>query len=182
MIGRRLSLFVAMIALVVSTAALAAPAHAAIASISCTGWQYDTYSPGLTNRLQSTTVVLDEDLNVLDGHSPTGSCIAVGSRATAEEADLSFTANDSCTQLVIQSPMTETFNWNDGRTTTVSASGVEVRGLSNTVITYTGAVTSGEFSGDSFLETLTALNTAFADCSRPGGVGSLDFAETVTIV
>lgn len=178
---RRLASFIGTIALAICTAIVAAPAHAASASISCTGWQYNTYTPGLTNTLQLTTIVLDEDLNVLDSHSPTGSCIAVGSSATSEQADLSFMADDACTQLVTQSPMTETFNWNDGQTSTVSASGVEVRGASNTVITYTGTVTAGEFSGDSFLETLTAPNTAFTKCSSPHGVTSLDFAETVTM-
>ncbi len=181
---RRLASSAAVLALVVTfgdvTGAAASPARAAVAGISCTGWQYDTYAPGMTNTLQPTTVVLDGDLNVIDDHSPTGSCVAVGSSATAGQQDQTLPLLDiSCTQLFVVSPP-QTIQWNDGQASTFTGTATTVRGASNTVLTDTGTVVSGEFTGDVAVFTLVAPNTAFADCGTLGGVTALDFAATLT--
>lgn len=181
---RRLASSAAALALVVtfgSITGVGAPAaRAGVAGISCSGWQYDTYMPGITNALQPTTVVLDGDLNVIDGQSPTGSCVAVGSSATAGEQDQTLPLLDiSCTQLFVVSPP-QTIAWNDGEASTFTGTATTVRGASNTVLTDTGTVVSGEFTGDAAVFTLVAPNIAFADCGTPGGVTALDFAATLT--
>jgi hypothetical protein len=158
----------------------AGPAHASLATISCTGWTNATYSPGLSNTVRPTTVVVDGDLNVMDEHSPTGSCLAVGSAATAGERDVTALLDLSCTQLTVESG-TETINWNDGRSTSFSFSANVVRLESTTVIVETGRVTSGEFLGDTVTETFTAPNADLTACGSPGGVASLDFATVLTI-
>lgn len=179
---KRLASWITVPAMAVGTSVLvaAAPAHSAVTAISCTGWDHATFSPGLTNTLRSTTVTNDEDLNVIDAFSPTGSCLAVGSAATAGELDVAVVAPVSCTQ-IISLTGTHTIDWNDGQSSTIPYTATIVRGNSTTVITLTGTVSSGEFSGDSVVQTYTALNTAFAACSSPGGLLSLDLALTLTI-
>ena len=179
---KRLASWIAVPALAAGTTAwtAAAPAHAAVTAMSCTGWDHATFSPGLTDTLRSTTVTNDEDLNVLDAFSPTGSCVAVGSAATAGELDVTVVAPSSCTQ-IISLTGTHTIAWNDGRSSTIPYTATIARGDSTTVITLTGTVSSGEFSGDSVVQTYTALNTAFAACGSPSGLPSLDLALTLTI-
>lgn len=146
----------------------------------CTGWTYTTYTPGLTNTPKSTTVVDDGNLNIIDAHSPTGSCLALGSSASAGERNVTAQLDLGCSQLIVESGV-ETINWNDGQSTSFDFSATVTRGLSNTVILETGTVTSGEFSGASVVETFIAPNLAFAGCNTPGGVTSLDFATAITI-
>jgi len=125
-------------------------------------------------------VVDDGDLNTIDAYSPTGSCLSIGSDATAGERNVTALLNLSCTQVIVERG-TETVNWNDHQSSSFPFSATVVRGVSNTVITETGTVTSGEFSGANVIETFTAPNAAFADCGTPGGVTSLDFADAIAI-
>jgi hypothetical protein len=180
-IGKRQLASLLAVAVLTLVSAIAAPAaHASTASIVCTGWTYATYTPGLTNTAKSTTVVVDGDLNVIDAHSPTGSCLALGSSASAGERNVTAQLDVGCTQLIVESGV-ETINWNDGQSTSFDFSANVTRGLSNTVIVETGTVTSGEFTGASVVETFVAPNLAFAGCGTPGGVTSLDFATAITI-
>lgn len=181
MIGKRqLASLVGVVGLALAGAVVAAPAYASITTISCTGWTHATYTPGLTNTAKSTAVVVDGDLNVIDGHSPTGSCLALGSSATAGTRDVTAQLDVGCTQLIVETGV-ETVNWNDGRSTSFTFSANVTRGLSNTVILETGTVTAGEFAGDSVVETFTAPNTAFLGCGTPGGVTALDFVTAIAI-
>lgn len=178
MIGKRQLAVLATV--VLGGAIVVTPAYASTAAISCTGWTHATYTPGLTNTVKPTTVVVDGNLNVIDEHSPTGSCLAVGSGATAGERDVTAQLDVSCTQFLVETGV-ETINWNDGQSTSFTFSANVTRGASNTVIVETGTVTSGEFAGGHVVETFTAPNTAFADCGSPGGVTALDFLTVITI-
>lgn len=159
----------------------AAPAHADVSGISCTGWQHATYDPGVTNTEQFSTVTTDDDLNVIDEYSPTGSCVAVGSTASSAEQDTSFSGDVSCDTISTHME-TDTYDWNDGQSSTMELSAQVAIVGANTVITLEGTVTSGEFDGGSVVLTLTAPTLDFADCSTSGGVTTFDFAETLTIV
>jgi hypothetical protein len=181
MIGKRqLASLAGVLGLALGSALMAAPAHASTATITCTGWTHATYTPGLTNTAKSTAVVVDGDLNVIDEHSPTGSCLALGSGATAGERDVTAQLNVGCTQLIVETGV-ETINWNDGRSTSFTFSANVTRGLSNTVLLETGTVTAGEFTGDAVVETFTAPNIAFLNCETPGGVTALDFVTAIAI-
>lgn len=182
MIGkRRLPVVGGLLALALCGAlAGSAPAHASTATISCTGWSYTTYSPGLTDTVRPTTVVVDGDLNVIDDHSPTGSCVALGSGATAGERDVTALLPLSCNAILTETGV-ETINWNDGRSTSFSFTATAAHVESDTVLTETGTVTSGEFAGEHVLETFTAPNLAFTDCATDTGVTSLDYATAITI-
>jgi hypothetical protein len=181
-IKKRLGWIASAMLLALAPAVLvAASADAASPSITCTGWDHDTYNPGVTNIAQPVAITTDEDLNVIDAYSPTGSCVAIGSSATAEQVDGTATAEKSCLQFVSGQNVTYMYNWNDGQSSTASVSQSFVRGAVLTVITYTGTVTSGEFKGDSVVETLTAPSTAFLNCFTSSGVTVLDFATSLTI-
>jgi hypothetical protein len=161
--------------------AVSAPAQAATATISCTGWSYTTYTPGLTNTVRPTTVVVDGDLNVIDEHSPTGSCLAVGSSATAGERDVTALLDLSCNAVLAETGV-ETIGWNDGQSTSFSFTATAAHVGSNTVLTETGTVVSGEFAGEKVVETFTAPNLAFTDCATATGVTALDYATVITIL
>ncbi|MEU6973123.1 hypothetical protein AB0A71_36485 [Kitasatospora aureofaciens] len=177
----RIPAFAGLLALSLGSAVVtAAPAHASTAGINCTGWSYTTYVPGLTDTVRPTTVVVDGDLNVIDAHSPTGSCLPVNSTATAGERDVTAQLDLSCNQLIGESGV-ETIRWNNGTTSSFPFTAAVVRGLSTTVLTETGTVTSGEFTGGHVVETFTAANLDLLGCLTPGGVTSLNFATVLTI-
>jgi hypothetical protein len=120
-------------------------------------------------------------LNVIDEHSPTGSCLALGSGATAGKRDVTALLNLSCNAALTETG-TETINWNDGRSTSFSFTATAAHIGSNTVLTETGTVTSGEFPGQKVVETFTAPNLAFTDCATETGVTDLDYATVLTIL
>jgi hypothetical protein len=181
MIGkRRLASLLGIVGLALASTIMAAPAHASTDSMICTGWTHTTYSPGLTNTARSITVVDDGELNVIGPHSPTGSCLAIGSSATAGQRSVTAQLTLGCTQLIVESGV-ETINWNDGQSTSFTFSANVTRGLSTTVILETGTVTSGEFTGAGVVETFTAPNLALLACGTPGGVTALDFLTAIAI-
>jgi hypothetical protein len=161
-------------------ALVTAPAHALGGTINCTGWSYTTYSPGLTNTVRPTDVTVAGRYNIIDAHSPTGSCLAVGSTASAGRRDVTALLNLSCNAILTETG-TETINWNDGRSTSFTFTATAAHIGSNTVLTETGTVVAGEFLGQHVVETFTAANLAFTDCATETGVTSLDYATVLTI-
>ncbi|MEV7216463.1 hypothetical protein AB0O31_25650 [Kitasatospora cineracea] len=162
-----------------SPAAQAAPAT--LATINCTGWTYTTYSPGLTHTVRPTTVTVDGNLNVTGPHSPTGSCLAVGSTASAGERNVTALLELSCDQLLTETGV-ETVHWNNGTSSSFPFTATVARGLATTVITETGTVTSGEFLGGTAVETFTAPNLDLLACDSPAGATTLNFATVLTIL
>ena len=183
MIGKRRPLvLVALLALALGDAAVgSAPAHAVnLAQIYCTGWTYTTYNPGLTNTVQTTSVVDEGYYNVITDHSPTGLCAAAGSAATSGERTVTASLQLSCNAILTETGV-ETIVWNDDRSTSFTFTAEAAHVGSNTVLTETGTVTSGEFLGDNVVEQFTAPNLDFAACDTPGGVTSLDYADVLAI-
>jgi hypothetical protein len=160
---------------------LPGPAQAAAGTVSCTGWSYTTYSPGLTSTVRPTTVTVAGRLNVIDAHSPTGTCLVLGSHATSGTRDVTALLDLSCNAILTETG-TETIVWNDGQSTSFSFTATAAHIGSNTVLTETGTVTSGEFLGEKVVETFTAANPAFTDCATATGVTSLDYATVLTIL
>lgn len=182
MAGRRWSVVLgALVVAIGGVTAVAAPAHAAAAVLSCTGWSHTTYDPGLTNTVRPTTVVVHGDYNVIEDHSPTGSCLAVGSSASSGQRDVTAVLPVSCNAVLTETGV-ETIDWNDGRSTSFSFTAAAAHVGANTVLTETGTVISGEFAGEKVVETFTAPNLAFTDCGTDTGVTSLDYATVITIL
>lgn len=184
MIGNgRFGVGIGVLALLIGgTVSAAGPAHASgLATISCTGWSYTTYSPGVTNTVRPVTVTVDGDLGLVDDHSPTGTCLAVGTAATSGERDVTALLTLGCNQLLTETG-TETIAWNDGQSTSFQFTATAAHTAAAVVLTETGTVTAGEFLGDHVVETFTAPNTAFLACSTPAGVTSLNYATVLTIL
>ena len=180
----RLGAGISLLALLVGTTTVGAagPAHAlGGATLNCTGWSYTTYSPGLTNTVQPVTVTVDGDLGLVDDHSPTGTCLALGTAATAGERDVTAVLTIGCNQLLTETGV-ETIAWNDGQSTSFQFTATAAHTSATVVLTETGTVTSGEFLGEHVVETFTAPNTAFLDCATPAGVTSLNYATVLTIL
>lgn len=179
----RLGVTIGVLSLLVgSTVGGASPAHAAgAATISCTGWSYTTYSPGLTTTVRPLLVSVDGDLGIVDEHSPTATCVAAGTAATAGERDTSAVLTLGCDQLLTESGV-ETVAWNDGQSTSFQFTATVAHTAAAVVLTETGTVISGEFLGEHVVETFTAPNTALLACFTPAGVTSLDYATVLTIL
>jgi hypothetical protein len=180
-IGKRhLASLVVVVGMAMAGAVVASPAYASVDSIVCTGWTHTTYTPGLTNTARATTVVDDGELNVIGPHSPTGSCLGIGTSATAGHRNVMAQLTLGCTQLIGENGV-ETINWNDGQSTSFTFAATVTRGLSTTVVLETGTVTSGEFTGAGVVETFTAPNLALAACGTAAGVTALDFVTVIAI-
>ena len=184
MIGRqRLGVGIGLLALLTGTAlGASAPAHAAgTGTISCTGWSYTTYSPGMTTTIRPLLVSVDGDLGLTDEHSPTGTCLASGTAATSGERDTSAVLTLGCDQLLTETGV-ETVAWNDGQSTSFQFTATVAHTAAAVVLTETGTVTSGEFLGEHVVETFTAPNTALLACVTPTGITSLNYATVLTIL
>jgi len=184
MVGQgRLGVGIGVLALLIGNAVgAAAPAHAAgSATISCTGWSYTTYSPGLTNTVRPLMVTVDGDLGLVDEHSPIATCVSAGTAATAGERDVAAQLTLGCNQLLTETGV-ETIVWNDGQSTSFQFTATAAHTATAVVLTETGTVVSGEFLGEQVVETFTAPNTALLACATPTGVTSLNYATVLTIL
>lgn len=184
MIGqKRLGVGIGLLALLIGNVVSAAgPVHAAgTATISCTGWSYTTYSPGMTTTIRPLLVSVDGDLGLVDEHSPTGTCVASGTAATSGERDATAVLTLGCDQLLTETGV-ETVVWNDGQSTSFQFTATVAHTAAAVVLTETGTVTSGEFLGEHVVETFTAPNTALLACLTPTGVTSLNYATVLTIL
>lgn len=180
---KRFGVGIGLLALLIGSAAGAAgPAHAAgAATISCTGWSYTTYSPGMTTTIRPLLVSVDGDLGLVDEHSPTGTCVAAGTAATSGERDTSAELTLGCDQLLTETGV-ETVAWNDGQSTSFRFTATVAHTSAAVVLTETGTVISGEFLGEHVVETFTAPNTALLACTTPAGVTSLNYATVLTVL
>ena len=174
---------VGLLALAAGDVALvSAPAHAdVLATITCQGWTYTTYSPGLTDTVGTTTVVDQGFYNEITPESPTGACLAVDSAATAGQRNVTATLDLSCNAILTETGV-ETIDWNDDQSTSFTFTAEAAHVGSNTVLTETGTVTAGEFLGHHVVETFTAPNLDFAACDTAAGVTSLDYADLLEIL
>ena len=174
---------VGLLALAVGDVALvSAPAHAdALATITCQGWTYTTYDPGLTNTVEPTAVVDQGYYNEINSVSPSGGCLAIDSGATAGQRNVQATLDVSCNAVLTETGV-ETIDWNDNRSTSFTFTAEAAHVGSNTVLTETGTVTAGEFLGHHVVETFTAPNLDFLACDTAAGVTSLDYADVLEIL
>jgi hypothetical protein len=75
-----------------------------------------------------------------------------------------------------------TINWNNGRFSSATATNVSVNNtLGGTVAVFTGTISGGEFTGDTFLFTITTATLNFLACLAPPGVTSVSGLDTLLI-
>jgi hypothetical protein len=161
------SVFGVLIAAVTALSGIAPsapPAHAAQADVTCAGTETVTYQPGLLLTSQQVHVDVTGIL------APCGSS---DSGITAGSYTESFMATLSCSTLFAGRAGTRVFTWSNGQTSTFSFN----RALNNvggqTTVTFTGAITSGEFQGDTAVEQVVFVTPSALQCQAPTGLTTL---------
>ncbi|ROP42450.1 hypothetical protein EDD40_7952 [Saccharothrix texasensis] len=148
-------------------------AHAAPVDLLCTENESVSYSPGLL----TTPRPVDVDVhNILSCTSPTDPAVTGGHvRATVRGL------NRSCTNLAASGIGSYTITWNTGETSTIDYNRSATYVLGTLVITETGTVTAGKFTGDSTTHVVELLTLDLLAClAEPGltttsGVGTYVF-------
>ncbi|MGB3443473.1 MAG: hypothetical protein WBA97_32455 [Actinophytocola sp.] len=176
--GRRIASIVTVGSLVAVGALLfSTPAAAATALVECVGSNKITFSPPLTGTPTLTAISI----------ASSSTCITVGSpQVTSATIAVSFFATRDCDEVldgldVPASPLPLT--WNAGSSVaTVNVANVVVQGQAQ-ISTQIGTVTSGLFTGGTFLREAVLLNLDIsAGCLSPGGLSEIDGTSSMTIV
>ncbi len=149
------------------------PAHADVVDLSCpVGGETATYSPGITNTPQSTTVKVD------GSHT---TCLSL-SDPTIHSAgyNLTIQRDFSCVDFTV--PIFDIkYIFNNGKSSTVHYVTSETANVEGEiVITSVGTVTSGEFVGDMAIRTITDTTLSPEQCLTTQGVTSVTGVVTLT--
>ncbi|MFB7175655.1 hypothetical protein ACFCYM_33250 [Streptomyces sp. NPDC056254] len=166
------------LALALATSTAASPAQAAAGDILCTAPSNDfsIYSPPLSLTPASTTVTITRDLN---------NCTSLSVPAITWEhvtvAQVTIPSY-SCLTLLKTATTTITFHWNNGATSVVTGTRVVNLAAATLTTTVTGTLTSGLFTGDTFVYQLVGPSTDILACTLGlGTVSRIDSVATLTI-
>jgi hypothetical protein len=119
----------------------AAPAHAAVTDATCTGSEAAAYTPGLTLATPRPTHVAV--------HYLFNGCVGTDGSVTTGTADRTVTSILSCDTPETSGPGSMTIFWNNGKTSGFTFNRVVSHLAGQTVVTFTGQISAGEFAGDS---------------------------------
>ncbi|MGC5165240.1 hypothetical protein [Luteimicrobium sp. DT211] len=171
---RKLVLGVAT-ALGLLTAGVAGTAPAASANpldATCTGSVAVDYTPGLTLTPQTVTATATSSYTA---------CLTGQAGITSATASGSVIDTLDCNSLLTTTTGVKVYHWNDGTTSRFEYTRTGARVLSQTVLTFTGAITAGKFAGDSALETNVGVSIGLLDCLTPGGVTHVAYTTVLEI-
>lgn len=174
---RTLAVLFAALALVLGgllTAPAAQAAPAALGDLVCpAGNQAVSFSPGLTNTSKTTTITYNATLGVCA--SLTHPEITSGGSAGTVVAPY------SCLDLLNTSTGTQTFTWNTGQSSVLSYTRTVTILNGQTVITLTGTITSGLFTGGHAVFTVVEPALQLTACETPQGLTSQAGVTTLVI-
>ncbi|WP_283136099.1 hypothetical protein [Rhizohabitans arisaemae] len=153
-----------LLALVVS-GTLPTAASASGPEVTCTlpSSNIVTYNPPLSSTPQSVTVTTTYQYSSCVSTTQPG--LTSGTRTTVS------TQTRSCPDLLTNGTFTLTINWNTGQSSTATGSYSAVSAGVAIVLTLTGTVTSGLFTGSNFLQVNTAPSAEVLLCTA--GLGTL---------
>jgi hypothetical protein len=155
----------------------ATPANAALLDATCTGSNHVTYTPGLTNTAHTTTIQGRITLNCVSANLS----VPVLINGTISGGG---TGSLSCAVLEQATSGTSTVQWTNvlgasiGSSTYTYTSSLSPGTSGTTVLTLTGTVTSGLFSGDSVVIAVVLLNLDLNACNTEQGLTSRDGTVT----
>jgi len=159
-------------AAVPASAATSTPTLSVTPTLTCLGSTTSSYSPGLTNQPRTVTV---------RSASTFAPCVGVPAGYTAT-ASLNATRRLSCTDLLdLSSTGSSTLRWSKGGASVFSYTRTATRNELTTVVTFTGTITSGQFTGATVVETATALNTDLNACQTSAGLTTLGYTEQLVV-
>ncbi|MYT33932.1 MULTISPECIES: hypothetical protein [unclassified Streptomyces] len=138
----------------------ATAAHAVAVDVLCKGQEQDTFTPGLT--LQPQLVHLHADQRM--------SCTSTDPTLTGRTETFDGTFTLSCLTPFFSGPVTLTFHWNNGRTSTASGRFAASSTGSDMLSIFKGKATAGEFQGDSVETVLDVAKPTVQQCAQPGGL------------
>jgi hypothetical protein len=161
---RLLGVTVAALVAVGSALIMAGPAHAtSTADETCVGTTSATYSPGITDTPSST------DFTLADAYD---TCVGSDSTITSGYDGFSGTITTSCNVLDAV-PYVDTVHWNNGSESVIYFTTLDVdTELDAQVVVLDGDVISGEYAGDTVVETSEFLISNLLGCLAPGGLTS----------
>ena len=148
----------------------------------CTGQETVSFSPALRNTPTDLNTTISGRFGTKG--NPVGLCASVGAPTAWMTYDVppSFTPGASCTQgIALNLPNTRTFVWNNGQTSAFSYTADRGRILGQTVLVFTGTITSGRFSGHAATETVAVADLNTILCATTG-VTSATAQATVEIL
>ncbi|MGN6321206.1 MAG: hypothetical protein ACTHNE_05750 [Dyella sp.] len=158
------------------TALPSAPSQAqGLVIITCTGTENSQYLPGITYSPQDVTFTESETDACVDTADPT---LTGGSKTSSATED-----GMSCTGIASVEPYWATYHWNNGKTSMIYVTQMEVIKLVNgeTEVELTGDVEAGVGAGEYFTETATTGNLDLGACSSSQGLRSNAGVATITI-
>jgi hypothetical protein len=165
----------ALAALVLAPNAHAAPATTAgLADMACpAGNQTVSFSPGLHTAPATTTITYDARLGVCASlsHPEITSGYSAGTVVAAY----------SCADLLNTSTGTQDFHWSNGQSSTLSFTRTVTILNGQTVITLTGPITSGLFTGDTAVFTVVEPLLDVLACQSTAGLTSQAGITTLLI-
>jgi hypothetical protein len=168
---------VTTVATVLGLMVAATPATAGALDVTCLppSSQLTSYNPPLTATPTPTTVTSSTQYGPCTSASVPG--LTSGSR------NVTFPYPDaSCLKLLEPASLTFTITWNTGQTSTISGNTTVTAAGPTVIITITGTVTAGLFTGDTVLQTITGPSATTLLCTAGlGSVPSVYSLVTLTI-
>lgn len=157
---------------VVGGFAVTPAAAAGAADVTCAGTESGVISPGLLLTPQTVTVTSTRIL------SP---CLSTDPSLTAGIDSSTVTAVRSCLNLdSAHSGVTEIV-WNNGQASTFAFNATVANPAGEAVVTFTGTITRGEFTGDTAVMVITSATLNVLACLAPPGVTSTSGIVTLEI-
>lgn len=149
--------------------AATAPAQAATSLAVCAGSEHSEFDPAVT----------DTPTEIFSSTQASYTCTLPLLESVTRSA--SGTAVLSCADLLSPFPGTDVLHWGNGGTSNYSftITVTTVNGI--TVVTKTGAITSGRYAGATVVETVNLGSLDLGACSG-AGISSADYLNTLVVV
>lgn len=150
--------------------------------VTCTGMEAVSYSPGLTYTPHDTTVTINGSLGSLGSAARPGACVAPGAGITsATYTEVFNRPGASCVQAAFNGPGARVITWNDGQTSTFTFT-AQIQTLpAASIVTLTGTITAGRFTGRTAVETIQIPQLNLLQCSTTGITASTDLATLIIV-
>lgn len=143
---------------------LASASAATGGSITCTGTETATYSPGLTLVPRTVTLNVAATFNPCISTNP---AIASGAAGTPPGG---VPARLGCLSVLAPASGEAVIRWNNGTSSRYSFNRTSQTVAGQLISTATGKVIAGEFLGRSVVSTVAGPSLNLLDCLRPGGL------------
>jgi hypothetical protein len=149
------------------------PAHAAgLLDVTCAGTESATYSPGLLLVPRPVTIASSKILST---------CVSTDPTLTAGISDSVLHEVRGCLSVDNASSGIAELVWDNGQASTFAFNATASNPLGEAVVTLTGTITFGEFTGDTAVMVIASATLNVPACLFPPGVTSTSGVVTLEI-